>query len=557
MIIELVYFVLFVVLVNLITGFKRQSILGCGLVGFSGANGQSFSIPVVKLMLWYNSLTRGEHATGIYAPSMGVIKEAKKAVEFFKNEEKMSLLEENDSYLLGHVRHATVGNTTDPQSAHPWDFGDIAMMHNGTLKNHENLATKYGIKKTDWTVDSQVLGLGIQQNFKDGEPFKILSEYVGAAAVIVYHKERESLFVYRDEERPLFYGYLDDNMYMTSLREVLEGAGCTNIKSFEPYRVHEIKDGCIISKMVIKRMKATKNNIMTKVVKHISSIVSYFQYNIEKLFLTEDFSGFQRNCLKAKYFENYHVRAKITTSENSNFGRITKGNYYKMVTAIDERTFTIRDDKSTVQQVVVDLFEYESFIPTAGSYVVALQNTNGLKQGEMYECLYHRFGFETIIVKDHFNDKNIYDTIGKFRTASKEEIAEYFKDCNTCTVIHLPAKTQTSMEFDEGNKGKSSETTEGNYPQVIEVVEEPIVEEEDPVSTDELTAILVENFLLSWELLSEEIGSIMKEYGNQMSDGLEERMNFIAMVAGECSSADFKFVLNLNENSFNNLELID
>src|SRR5690606_29170454 len=137
----------------------------------------------------------------------------------------------DDNVLLGHVRKATVGNKDNPDSAHPWDFGDIVMMHNGTLEksNYESLASKYNIK--NYSVDSQVLGYAIQDNFRTGEPFKVLTEYVGAAATIVYHKEKDSIFVYRDNERTLYRGYLNETeLYISSIPEVLELMGCEEVE---------------------------------------------------------------------------------------------------------------------------------------------------------------------------------------------------------------------------------------------------------------------------------------------------------------------------------------
>src|SRR5690606_37248331 len=190
----------------MVFGFKRQNILGCGLVGFSGKG--EFNLIAIKTLLLYNSVVRkSTDATGLFTPSMGIVKDVKTPNEFFKIEKYSSLIEERNEVLMGHVRAATVGNKDNKEEAHPWDFGTIVMMHNGTLKNHEKLAEKYGLEKDSWKVDSQVLGAAIKKNFDNKEPFKVLSEYDGAAAIVVYHKERDSLFIYRDDKRTLAYGY--------------------------------------------------------------------------------------------------------------------------------------------------------------------------------------------------------------------------------------------------------------------------------------------------------------------------------------------------------------
>lgn len=545
--VELLYFILFIVSINILTSFKRSNVLGCGLVGFSGSDDKSFNIGLIRTLLWHNSVTRGKHATGIFTPSMGIIKDAKEAKDFFKDDVKMSLLEENDSYLMGHVRHATVGDSSNADAAHPWDFEDIIMMHNGTLKNHEEIAKDYKIENKDWIVDSQVLGLAIKQNFKDNKPFKVLTEYIGAAAVVLYHKERKSLFVYRDEERTLFYGYLNDDIYISSLDDILNVIGCENIKAFEPYKVYEIKDGKVLNKVLIKRKKANKNNIIGNIVKTITSLIYYQWFSSDKVMLDDYYTGFHRSVMKSKLFENYQIPAKATTTSNSVFGKITRGNFYKMIRVIDEKKFIIKDDKGEEKEVSIDLFDYENYIPLPNSYVIAIDapHNTSLKKGEFYECLYHRFGFDAVIIRDHINNKNIYSTLSNFRIATEEEIKEYFKsEPDTCTIVSIIPQTEQLMLPIEDSSEK----------EIPLVDAEVIIEEEDEDEAVDIRDLVITNMLTCFKHINEEIETILDGNINDLNVELEESLRLISLVTEEASSSDFKFIANYNENTITNLE---
>lgn len=545
--IELLYFILFIVSINILTGFKRSNVLGCGLVGFSGSNGNFFNAGLIRTLLWHNSITRGKHATGIYTPSMGIIKDSKEAKDFFKDEVKMNLFEENDSYVLGHVRAATVGNASDPNAAHPWDFGNIVMMHNGTLKNHESLAEKYSIGKDEWVVDSQVLGHALSKDFNTDTPFKVLSEYIGAAATIIYHKERQSLFVYRDEERTLYYGYLNDDIYISSMDDILSIIGCSNIKMFDPYRVHEIKDGKILNKIVIKRKKASRNNIVTNIVKKLSSVIGFSYFSSNKIMLDDYYSGFHRPILNAVFFENYHLEARASTTDKSTLGRITAGKFYKPIKILNDRMFTIKDDEGFVKDVMIDLFNYENFIPVPGSYVIAIDApvNSPVKKGEFYECLYHRFGFDNVVIRDHSSGRNICSSLTNFRVATDKEIREYFEVEDSNSLCSVGDLYNSSMNLIEEYPNKKEEAI---------VDAEVIIDQTEEDEELDIRDLVIANMLECFDDLSGELDYIVKNKSKELDDETLDSIKMMVMVTSEASNPDFKFLANYNENTIDNLE---
>lgn len=544
---NIILFTFLVTFINLLTGFKRKSIFGCGLVGFSGQG--KFSLPIIKVLLWHNSQTRGKDATGIFTPKSGIIKDVVEAKEFFKNEE-LNKIVEFESPVLAHVRKATVGNAKDPDSAHPWDFGNIVMMHNGTLDNYKELASQYNIEK--YTVDSQVLGQAISKNFTDGKPFAVLNEYSGAAAVIVYHKERDSIFVYRDEDRTLFYGYVNDTeMYISSLEDILLGIGCKNVTSFEPFKVHEIKNGNIISKFTIKRKKANQNSVFRNIITKLSDIISFKYYNTIKFRLTSDYySGFKRDMLDPKYLDGYWVRSKYDIKPAANaheLAQLTADKFYKIVRVISDKIVAATDDTGKQKHIYLDTLDYENFIPTVSDYVICQEvptTNNGLKVGEMYEVLHHTFGLSDVVVRNHETNMNVGATIANFRLATISEINNYFKKdvskSSSCQVIQLGPAKHVADDCD-----------------YTEVIEEPVQEAsilDDVEEEVDKYELVFSKYIESLNLTNKAVRSIMKNVEDKKYEEALAELRVVNIFTEKCNDLDSEYILNVNENSLLNID---
>lgn len=567
--IQVFFFILFLVFVNLLTGFKRKNSLFCGLVGFSGT--KPFDLKLIKILLWHNSLTRGEDATGLFSPSNGVKKGVKKAKDFFNEPEfkDFTLNKKDDNVLLGHVRKATVGNKDNPDSAHPWDFGDIVMMHNGTLEksNYESLASKYNIK--DYSVDSQVLGYAIQDNFRTGEPFKVLTEYVGAAATIVYHKEKDSMFVYRDNERTLYRGYLNETeLYISSIPEVLELMGCEDVELFEPYKVYQYKEGKLINCFTIKRNRVRNvKNIIRLVVDDIKDVLFYKDYNnIKRTFINSIYSGFSKLITTGHLLDGYWLQATAgVTGTSVNSAKITKGNFYR-VTRIDPddpRKVYVADDSGTSKSVHIYIFNTEAFIPSTGDYVVVESlphnNRNRLKLKELYEVISHNYGDPNIIIRDHNTNTNIKESVFNTRLATEAEIKKYFKDISIKVIMNetaeessnscnLPSKNTPVISL---NKAKKTED-------IIDITDAIIVDDDDNnEGTEEsisINEILITQYSAAFKVLEENLSIVIEDFNKEDSKINFDRLKILATFVKRCADEKNNYILNVNENSILNLD---
>lgn len=206
----------------------------CGLVGFSGK--KNFNKDKINLLLIWNSFERGKDATGLYSNKNDLLKSTDAAPEFL---EKIPY--EEDNILIAHVRAKTIGSNSI-KNTHPFVENNIVLAHNGTLKNHLGLMRKYELPFADFDVDSHVVAgiIGKENNFK------VLSEIEGAAAMLIHDKTNpNTLYVFRNGERPLFKGSINGDMYISSLAESLLVIGCKNIKEFKENHLYTIVDGLI------------------------------------------------------------------------------------------------------------------------------------------------------------------------------------------------------------------------------------------------------------------------------------------------------------------------
>lgn len=270
---------------NYIIFKPKYNTLNCGIFGQLTKRPENLSISDFNLLGIYN-IERGKNSCGITydGETHHGINEDKLYIDFIKNRPIKPKLYPS---IIGHTRQASPGNIISLNNSHPFGFGDLndgyafVGVHNGTLKNHEELATKYGIELQvpsgnllRTKIDSEIL---LEILYKE-QNFKVLSEYIGAAALVwswlaepnkVYlwsgaSKEYDYTTSKVEEERPLcVYLRSKNNMFISSLLDSLSAIGGNKENSFqiEYNTVYCVTDGDFKNAETwkISRENATQN----------------------------------------------------------------------------------------------------------------------------------------------------------------------------------------------------------------------------------------------------------------------------------------------------------
>ncbi len=246
----LIKYIIISIIIKLVLNFlfkTKYNTLSCGLFGASADDIKNISMDKLKILGIFND-TRGGHSCGISLD--GDVYYGTNKDKLFKDFISTTdiLAPDELPIVMGHTRFAT-GGTHNEENAHPFGFGDnghyyrFIGAHNGSLKNHLELAklydietsipapTSYNKKLTRTKIDSEIL-LEILKT----SGYKVLEQYEGAAALSLYDTtEPNVLYLYHGksklyktssfatEERPLFYYKTKNNvLYYSSIKESLD-----------------------------------------------------------------------------------------------------------------------------------------------------------------------------------------------------------------------------------------------------------------------------------------------------------------------------------------------
>jgi hypothetical protein len=207
----------------------------CGIVGMAG-NITTQKEKVFKTLLILDSL-RGEDSTGVAVVKRNVatpeiVKAVGNPFELLDSKTYDKAMMGFQRVLIGHNRYATTGQV-NKKNAHPFTFGNITGVHNGTLNNKNGLHEGY-----KFDVDSQAL-----LNHIDVHGLKDAINKVGGAWALVWWNEEESTLNFlRNKERTLYmcYEHGGDTVYWASEEWMLRIAlSRNNIKYSEPFPVDE------------------------------------------------------------------------------------------------------------------------------------------------------------------------------------------------------------------------------------------------------------------------------------------------------------------------------
>ncbi|MDE2097324.1 MAG: hypothetical protein KGL39_08785 [Patescibacteria group bacterium] len=154
---------------------------------------------------------RGRDATGIACVKINKLKEpavvykkAIKAGDFIDMDHYRRIERNFDDYgfVIGHARSSTSdGWNLADENAHPFQFGPVTMVHNGTIRNYRTLDS--GIEHP---VDSAHVAACLS---KSDDPKEVLEQLMGPFA-LVWHDARDGTLNFaKNNEKPLFFCFIE------------------------------------------------------------------------------------------------------------------------------------------------------------------------------------------------------------------------------------------------------------------------------------------------------------------------------------------------------------
>jgi hypothetical protein len=189
----------------------------CGLVGIFGDLFPDH-LKVFKQALVADYF-RGKHSTGITCvKASGDVFNKKLALDpinFLDLKSVDDNLVTTNTLIMGHNRHATLGGV-NAANAHPFEHGNITLMHNGTLNNKAGLQTKFD--SPIFGTDSELVCWLINEH----GPEVTIPLLQGAFALTWYDASDSTFNFIRNEERPMTLAVDVDVVLYASERAMLE-----------------------------------------------------------------------------------------------------------------------------------------------------------------------------------------------------------------------------------------------------------------------------------------------------------------------------------------------
>lgn len=230
----------------------------CGLVGVAGNITKGYKT-VFQQLLYVDAL-RGWDSTGVLMvdKKMGwhTVKGACCASDLMNLKSYEDLFVAEACVLLGHNRHATVGNVTNG-NAHPFHTGNVIGAHNGTLLNKGELLDSDKFETDSQTLFNSISKVGLAETY---------AKIWGAWALSWWDEKDCSLNFIRNHERPLHICYTLDRrtLFWASEPKMLEWVlhrnkvmhtQITELKVHYHYKFTDIANDKSLDSLEVKEVK--------------------------------------------------------------------------------------------------------------------------------------------------------------------------------------------------------------------------------------------------------------------------------------------------------------
>ena len=194
----------------------------CGIAGYSLALDSTVERTVAARALLTGIAERGADAVGYAYRCPGA------AIAVHKQRSGATALLERITVpgeatkLLVHVRDYTKGHPSLAANNHPVRHGSVVGIHNGIIKNDDELFAQHGIERAEpgMTVDSEIIFALAERS--RGRTADTLQRLSGSMATAWLDEGRPELLLARGVGRPLWIGHTKKELFFASTRVALE-----------------------------------------------------------------------------------------------------------------------------------------------------------------------------------------------------------------------------------------------------------------------------------------------------------------------------------------------
>lgn len=257
----------------------------CGIVGMAG-NLNTKHNKMFRDMLVFDTV-RGSDSTGVAFRGVGLNGEVQVVktvgvIDGLYYTDKVGLVKTDFSFnrigmmYLGHNRAATVGKIKE-DTAHPFKFGDITGVHNGTLWYYKDL-----VGHSTHETDSQCLINTIAEKGIDAT----WRSFRGAAAVVYWDEREQEINLIRNSERPLYIGVSAEKnaLFWASEPWMIRVAADRNDVKLEKItndKGNEVSNIVLLREDHIHRYKVTAHDFTEVEVRKVEGPAPFVQRKVE------------------------------------------------------------------------------------------------------------------------------------------------------------------------------------------------------------------------------------------------------------------------------------
>ncbi|MGB0843788.1 MAG: glutamine--fructose-6-phosphate transaminase (isomerizing) [Alphaproteobacteria bacterium] len=190
----------------------------CGIIGITGQRQVAQLLIDGLKRLEY----RGYDSAGIATLESGDVLRRRAKGKLFNLQNLVNKSPISGTTGIGHTRWATHG-VPDTKNAHPHSDGNVSVVHNGIIENHQEL--KQELSEADHTfetdTDTEVIVHLISAELSKGATppdaaSNVLKRLKGAFALAIIFKNHDNLMIGARQGSPLAVGYGDGEMYLGS-----------------------------------------------------------------------------------------------------------------------------------------------------------------------------------------------------------------------------------------------------------------------------------------------------------------------------------------------------